>query len=171
VSQRRRELSQRAEAAGQLKVAIRTQPPTAVIPQVLGGEAIARDVPEIKEVYTISGDPDALIRFRVENVDHLQRVVNAIRDPARCRARRGSSCCGPGTRTPRPASPRGTQWQCTCSVAVPELTGSSASGGTHASNDDTDRIPYAMHGTCGIPSPNSAYRNRTARTAILTQPG
>lgn len=42
-------------------------------------EAIARDVPEIQEVFTISGDPDALLRFRVENVDHLQRVVNAIR--------------------------------------------------------------------------------------------
>lgn len=42
-------------------------------------EAMAGNMPEIKEVYTISGDPDALIRFRVENVDHLQRVVNAIR--------------------------------------------------------------------------------------------
>lgn len=42
-------------------------------------EAMARNMPEIKEVYTVSGDPDALIRFRVDNVDHLQRVVNAIR--------------------------------------------------------------------------------------------
>ena len=42
-------------------------------------EAMARNMPEIKEVYTVSGDPDALIRFRVESVDHLQRVVNAIR--------------------------------------------------------------------------------------------
>jgi Lrp/AsnC family transcriptional regulator, leucine-responsive regulatory protein len=42
-------------------------------------EAIARAVPEVIEVLTISGDPDALLRFRVENVDHLQRVVNAIR--------------------------------------------------------------------------------------------
>src|SRR5689334_8391890 len=42
-------------------------------------EAIAEEHPEIKEMYTISGDPDALIRCRVDNVDHLQRVVNAIR--------------------------------------------------------------------------------------------
>ncbi|MHA7662507.1 Lrp/AsnC family transcriptional regulator [Mycolicibacterium sp. HS_4_1] len=42
-------------------------------------EAIARELPEIKEVYTVSGDPDVLIRFRVDNADHLQRVVNAIR--------------------------------------------------------------------------------------------
>ncbi len=42
-------------------------------------ETIARGVPEITDVYTISGDPDALIRFRVDSVDNLQRVVNAIR--------------------------------------------------------------------------------------------
>jgi len=42
-------------------------------------EDIARDVPEIQQVFTIAGDPDALLHFRVDNVDHLQRVVNAIR--------------------------------------------------------------------------------------------
>lgn len=42
-------------------------------------EEIAKETTEITEVYTISGDPDALIRFRVENVDELQRVVNSIR--------------------------------------------------------------------------------------------
>lgn len=42
-------------------------------------EAIARDVPEVQQFFTISGDPDALLRFRVDSVDHLQRVVNAIR--------------------------------------------------------------------------------------------
>jgi Lrp/AsnC family leucine-responsive transcriptional regulator len=42
-------------------------------------EEIARQVPEVQEYYTIAGDPDALLRFRVRDVDHLQRVVNAIR--------------------------------------------------------------------------------------------
>jgi Lrp/AsnC family leucine-responsive transcriptional regulator len=42
-------------------------------------EEIARRVPEVQQYYTIAGDPDGLVRFRVRNVDHLQRVVNAIR--------------------------------------------------------------------------------------------
>lgn len=42
-------------------------------------EEIARQVPEVQQYFTIAGDPDALVRFRVQNVDHLQRVVNAIR--------------------------------------------------------------------------------------------
>ncbi|GAA2580443.1 Lrp/AsnC family transcriptional regulator [Dactylosporangium fulvum] len=42
-------------------------------------EKIARDIPEVRQFFTIAGDPDAMLRFRVENVDHLQRVVNAIR--------------------------------------------------------------------------------------------
>jgi Lrp/AsnC family transcriptional regulator, leucine-responsive regulatory protein len=36
-------------------------------------------VPEVLEVYTIAGDPDALVRIRVTNVEHLQRVVDALR--------------------------------------------------------------------------------------------
>jgi len=42
-------------------------------------EEIARQVPEVQQYFTIAGDPDVLVRFRVQNVDHLQRVVNAIR--------------------------------------------------------------------------------------------
>lgn len=42
-------------------------------------EEIARQVPEVLQYYTIAGDPDALVRFRVRNVEHLQQVVNAIR--------------------------------------------------------------------------------------------
>ena len=40
---------------------------------------IVRAVPEVEEFYTIAGDPDALVRLRVDDVDHLQRVVNALR--------------------------------------------------------------------------------------------
>jgi Lrp/AsnC family leucine-responsive transcriptional regulator len=39
----------------------------------------ARRIPEVEEVATTAGDPDALVRIRVENVDHLQRVINRLR--------------------------------------------------------------------------------------------
>jgi Lrp/AsnC family transcriptional regulator, leucine-responsive regulatory protein len=41
--------------------------------------AFARTLPEIDEVLTLAGDPDALVRIRVDNVEHLQRVVNQLR--------------------------------------------------------------------------------------------
>lgn len=46
-------------------------------------DALARDIPEVHEVLTISGDVDALVRFRVNDVEHLQRVVNALRRTGR----------------------------------------------------------------------------------------
>ncbi|MFD4327333.1 Lrp/AsnC family transcriptional regulator [Nocardioides sp. NPDC058538] len=42
-------------------------------------EDLARAIPEVQEFFTISGDPDALLRIRVQDVDHLQRVVNSLR--------------------------------------------------------------------------------------------
>lgn len=42
-------------------------------------ERLAQDIPEVRQLFTIAGDPDALVRFRVDNVDHLQHVVNSIR--------------------------------------------------------------------------------------------
>lgn len=42
-------------------------------------QAISRSVPEVLEVYTIAGDPDALVRIRVRGVEHLQEVVDALR--------------------------------------------------------------------------------------------
>jgi Lrp/AsnC family leucine-responsive transcriptional regulator len=47
---------------------------------------ILKDLPEIESFYTIAGDPDALVRIRVEDVDHLQRVVNAMRRTGRLTA-------------------------------------------------------------------------------------
>ena len=35
--------------------------------------------PEVEQVFTIAGDPDALIRLRVNSVQHLQAVVNDLR--------------------------------------------------------------------------------------------
>jgi Lrp/AsnC family leucine-responsive transcriptional regulator len=39
-------------------------------------------VPEVQEFFTVAGDPDALVRIRVDDVDHLQRVVNPLAAPA-----------------------------------------------------------------------------------------
>lgn len=40
---------------------------------------LVEQIPEVQQFFTIAGDPDALVRIRVDDVDHLQRVVNALR--------------------------------------------------------------------------------------------
>ncbi|QTI87284.1 Lrp/AsnC family transcriptional regulator [Streptomyces sp. AgN23] len=35
--------------------------------------------PEVVELFTTAGDPDALVRVRVNDVQHLRRVIDAIR--------------------------------------------------------------------------------------------
>ena len=42
------------------------------------------DLPEVVESFTLAGDPDALVRVRVRDLDHLKSVVDQIR-----RGRRG----------------------------------------------------------------------------------
>ena len=39
----------------------------------------AASLPEVIEVFTVAGDPDALVRIRADNVHHLQRVVDSLR--------------------------------------------------------------------------------------------
>ncbi|MFI6595911.1 Lrp/AsnC family transcriptional regulator [Nonomuraea sp. NPDC050536] len=39
----------------------------------------ATEVPEVQAVFTIAGDPDALIRVRVRDLDHLQQVIDHLR--------------------------------------------------------------------------------------------
>jgi DNA-binding Lrp family transcriptional regulator len=41
--------------------------------------AAATALPEVIEVFTIAGDPDALVRIRVSSVQHLQQVVDSFR--------------------------------------------------------------------------------------------
>jgi Lrp/AsnC family leucine-responsive transcriptional regulator len=36
-------------------------------------------MPEVVEVFSIAGDPDILVRFRVDNVEHLQELVHRMR--------------------------------------------------------------------------------------------
>jgi DNA-binding Lrp family transcriptional regulator len=46
-------------------------------------------LPELVESFTIAGDPDALVRLRVADLDHLKRVID--------RMRRGSRIAGTKT--------------------------------------------------------------------------
>ena len=36
-------------------------------------------IPEVQAVFTIAGDPDALIQLRVRDLDHLQQVIDTLR--------------------------------------------------------------------------------------------
>src|SRR3977135_258124 len=40
--------------------------------------AAVADLPELVESFTLAGDPDALIRVRVTDVDHLRRVIDRV---------------------------------------------------------------------------------------------
>ena len=42
-------------------------------------ESELRRMSEVQNFFTVAGDPDVLVRLRVRDVDHLQRVVNQIR--------------------------------------------------------------------------------------------
>lgn len=46
-------------------------------------EAELRQMSEVQNFFTVAGDPDVLVRLRVRDVDHLQRVVNRIRRTGR----------------------------------------------------------------------------------------
>jgi Lrp/AsnC family transcriptional regulator, leucine-responsive regulatory protein len=43
----------------------------------------AREIPEVQELFTTAGDPDALARIRVEDVAHLKQVINRLRRSGR----------------------------------------------------------------------------------------
>ncbi len=49
-------------------------------------DAVVADLPELVESFTLAGDPDALVRLRVTDVEHLRRVLDRIR-----RVQRGSA--------------------------------------------------------------------------------
>jgi len=40
---------------------------------------IAKGLPEVRAVFTIAGDPDALVWMRVKDVDDLKRVIDHLR--------------------------------------------------------------------------------------------
>ncbi|MGB3481854.1 MAG: Lrp/AsnC family transcriptional regulator [Mycobacterium sp.] len=45
--------------------------------------AFAAEIPEVIEVLTLAGDPDAIARIRAANIHDLQRVVNLLRTNGR----------------------------------------------------------------------------------------
>jgi len=42
-------------------------------------EAAARDLPEVQQIFTTAGDPDALVRLRVQDMAHLRRAIDDLR--------------------------------------------------------------------------------------------
>jgi DNA-binding Lrp family transcriptional regulator len=40
---------------------------------------VAQDLPEVQAVFTIAGDPDALVWIRVKDVKDLTRVIDLLR--------------------------------------------------------------------------------------------
>lgn len=54
--------------------------------QVADIDLAVSDLPELVESFTLAGDPDALLRVRVTDVDHLKRVIDQVR-----RGRRGGA--------------------------------------------------------------------------------
>jgi DNA-binding Lrp family transcriptional regulator len=42
-------------------------------------EATVAGLPEVVEAFTTAGDPDALVRVRASDLDHLKRVIDRIR--------------------------------------------------------------------------------------------
>jgi Lrp/AsnC family leucine-responsive transcriptional regulator len=46
-------------------------------------DRVVADLPELVESFTLAGDPDALIRVRVSDVDHLKRVIDRVRQGRR----------------------------------------------------------------------------------------
>ncbi len=42
-------------------------------------ESIGADIPEIEAIFTIAGDPDALVSLRVKDVQDLKRVIDRLR--------------------------------------------------------------------------------------------
>jgi Lrp/AsnC family leucine-responsive transcriptional regulator len=59
----------------------------------------ASGIPEVNEVLTIAGDPDALVRVRADNIHDLQRVVNLLRTGGRVTATKTLVVLGLWTRT------------------------------------------------------------------------
>jgi Lrp/AsnC family leucine-responsive transcriptional regulator len=41
--------------------------------------ASAKEIPEVIGVYTVAGDPDALVHFRVGSLQHLHRLIDQVR--------------------------------------------------------------------------------------------
>jgi len=41
--------------------------------------ASAKDIPEVIAIYTVAGDPDAIVHFRISSLQHLHRLIDQLR--------------------------------------------------------------------------------------------
>ena len=48
-----------------------------------GISGLAASTPDVEAVFTIAGDPDALVWIRIQNVAHLRRVIDQLRRSGR----------------------------------------------------------------------------------------
>ncbi len=51
--------------------------------QVADIDGTVAGLPELVEAFTVAGDPDALVRLRATDLDHLKRVIDRIRRTGR----------------------------------------------------------------------------------------
>ena len=69
-------------------------------------EATAATAQEIQAVYTIAGDPDAIVHIRAQDVPHLKRVIDRLRHTGKVTGTKTLMVLGtaarPGTTLPRP---------------------------------------------------------------------
>jgi Lrp/AsnC family transcriptional regulator, leucine-responsive regulatory protein len=61
-------------------------------------EHSVKDVPEVVEAFTTAGDPDALVRLRVRDLDHLKQAIDRIRRTGRVTGTKTLIVLGTGTR-------------------------------------------------------------------------
>ncbi|GAA0988174.1 Lrp/AsnC family transcriptional regulator [Acrocarpospora macrocephala] len=69
----------------------------------------ATEVPEVQAVFTIAGDPDALIHIRVRDLGHLQQVVDRLRRTGDVTGTKTLLALGSWTRDALGPPPPGTQ--------------------------------------------------------------
>lgn len=59
----------------------------------------AYNVPEVQAVFTIAGDPDALVQVRVRDITHLQQVIDGLRSAGRVTGTKTLMVLGSWSRT------------------------------------------------------------------------
>ncbi|MGW4031748.1 Lrp/AsnC family transcriptional regulator [Streptomyces sp. NPDC004838] len=63
------------------------------------------DLPEVVEVFTVAGDPDALVRVRVGGVQHLRQTINRMRRTGHVIGTKALMILGSRRRDARPERP------------------------------------------------------------------
>jgi Lrp/AsnC family transcriptional regulator, leucine-responsive regulatory protein len=63
-------------------------------------EDIALDVPEVQAIFTVAGDPDALVWIRVSDVQNLKRVIDRLRGSGKVTGTKTLMVLSSSVRTP-----------------------------------------------------------------------